>query len=219
MIFAYLLGNPNITITGIILLATCVWSYVAEENPHRKIKWLMNPGWIARRKEYHRFLTSGFIHDGYMHLVFNMIALYSFGLNVEGVFLDNYGEFGALIFLIFYLSAMVFADLPDYFKYRHTDLYNALGASGAVSAVVFASILYNPLNGVFLFLIPIPIPGFIFAALYLFYSDYMAKHGNDNIGHTAHFYGSIYGIAFCVLLDPQVVVLFFRQIMEWRGFF
>lgn len=218
MELAYLFGNPNITITGIITLITCVLSYYAEENPLYKVRWMFNPGKIRRSGQYDRWVMHGFIHSGYMHLGFNMMAFYSFGTNVEYTFITLFGDLGGLIFLLFYISAIAIASLPSYFKYQHTDLYNALGASGAVSAIVFAAILFNPLGGVGVIFIPVYVPGFIFGLIYLAYSQYMSQNSNDNIGHDAHFFGALYGIVFCVVLYPKVIWQFFEQIALWKGF-
>ena len=209
----------NISITTIIIVITVIASIYAEENAYIKSKWLMNPFSIDRRKEYYRFITSGFIHSGYMHLAFNMIALYYFGNTMETVFTSIFGSTGFIMFAFFYVVAIVISDLPTYFKYRNNPAYNSLGASGAVSAIVFAGILFDPLRGIGLLFIPVYLPGFIFGALYLFYTIYMSKNSNDYINHDAHLYGALFGIVVSIVVYPQVITRFIQEISKWQGFF
>ena len=110
------------------------------------------------------------------------------------------------------LSMFRFAIYQQYSRYRNSPGYNAVGASGAVSAVLFASILFEPKMGIYIYLIPIPVPGYIFAPLYLLYCWYMAKRNRDNIGHTAHFWGAVYGLVFPVIIYPSVIGHFIHQL-------
>jgi membrane associated rhomboid family serine protease len=192
---------------------------MAENDPHLKERYLFNPYQINKRGEYYRFITGGFLHAGFVHLAFNMITLYSFGGNCERVFSLIVGneQLGGIIFLVFYLSAIVVSDMVSYMKFKDFSGYRALGASGAVSAVVFAIILLAPLNQLLFFVIPMP--SFIFGGLYMFYTYYMSKHGQDNIGHDAHFFGALYGIVFMIFMRPQAFLDFFTQIAQWKGFF
>lgn len=171
------------------------------------------PYGIKRLKEYYRFLSSGFIHADGMHLFFNMFVLYYAGTAVE----NYYGHFlepaGNLAYLLLYFGGMIAADITVYIKHQEHSWYKSLGASGAVSAVMFASILFDPLNEWYLFFIPIGIPGIIMGIGYLGYSAWAAKNANDNIGHEAHFYGAIFGIVITILLYPKVVTRFINQIM------
>ena len=119
---------------------------------------------------------------------------------------------GSLFFLLLYLSSIVIASISTLYKHKNNHYYNAVGASGAVSATVFASIFFDPLNPVYLFLIPIPIPGIIFGLAYLAYSHYMAKNSRDNINHEAHFYGAVYGMLFPLLIDVQFIEIFLSKL-------
>jgi membrane associated rhomboid family serine protease len=161
----------------------------------------------VRRRQYYRFITHGFIHADAVHLAFNMLALYSFGEGLEDVFSFScvFGGLGKMFFLLLYLSALVVASLPDYFRYKDSFHFKSLGASGAVSAVIFSMIIFFPQSKVSLFFLP-GIPGYIFAIIYLALSVYLDKKGGGNINHSAHFWGAAYGIVFtlvfCQLFAP-----------------
>ncbi len=169
----------------------------------------------ARRGEWYRWLTSGFLHADPMHLIFNMLTLYFFGVYVESWFAALFPGIGSFIYLLFYLAAIVAASSATYQKFRNTSSFASIGASGAVAAVLFACILLDPTIGIMLFFIPIPIPGFIFGVLYLWYSSYAARRGGDNIDHTAHFFGAVFGFFFPILLRPSLFVEFFQQLRDW----
>jgi membrane associated rhomboid family serine protease len=201
--------------TIILVLVTCVTSYRAEENDAFKRKWIHNAYLVNHRQEYYRWLTSGFIHSGYMHLAFNMITLYSFGRVMEQAILTpllGSNQLAGAVFLGFYLLAIIASDLPSYFKYKNNHLYNSLGASGGVSAVVMAVILFFPGLPLNLLFIPIDIPGFMFALLYLFYSAYMAQNAGDHINHNAHLFGSLVGIVFAIAIYPPVIFRFIEEL-------
>lgn len=209
----------NLSLTTIIIIITVITSLIADNRPELKAKYLFFPYLIKTRQEYIRFLSSGFIHGGLMHLLFNMFTLYFFGRIVEYTLAALYGStIGTILFIGFYLVGIIVASTPTYFKFQDNPHYRALGASGGVSAVVFSSILFYPLNPVCLFGI-ICLPGFVFALLYLMYSYYMAKNGQDNIGHDAHFYGAVFGIIFTFIVDWNVFPHFISQLMDWQGFF
>lgn len=169
----------------------------------------------ARQGEYFRWLTSGLLHADYGHLIFNMFTLFFFGPIVEDWCQERFPEWGISFFLFFYLISMVMVSSATYSQHKNNQGYSAIGASGAVSAILFACILLNPTIGIGLFFIPIPIPGFIFGVLYLWYSSYMDKHGKDNIGHSAHIFGAIFGFFFPLLFQPSLFVQFFGQISDW----
>jgi membrane associated rhomboid family serine protease len=181
--------------------------------------WMLNPYAVIHRGQYYRILTSGFIHHDWVHLIFNMITLYFFGRNMEYVFIFLFGGGkGIFYYLVLYFLGMVVADVPSLLKHKDNPNYNSLGASGAVSAVLFASILFSPTNKIYLFFIPIGIPGFIFGALYLIYSYYQGKRMADNINHDAHLYGALFGIIFSVVIRPAVLPGFFEQILNYQLF-
>ena len=193
-------------ITVIIIAITCIVSILCFNGTLNGNKLIFNAYQVWHRKEWYRMLTSGMIHSGWGHLFFNMLTLYFFGRVVEQYFSAAFGGvLGAVLSVVLYVSALAISSLGDLVKYRDNWNYNALGASGAVSAVLFASILFAPKMGIYIYLIPIPVPGYIFAPLYLLYCWYMAKRNMDNIGHTAHFWGAVYGILFPIICKPDVL--------------
>ena len=193
-------------ITVIIIAITCIVSILCFNGTLNGNKLIFNAYQVWHRKEWYRMLTSGIIHSGWGHLFFNMLTLYFFGRVVEQYFSAAFGGvLGAVLYVMLYVSALAISSLGDLVKYRDNWNYNALGASGAVSAVLFASILFAPKMGIYISLIPIPVPGYIFAPLYLLYCWYMAKRNMDNIGHTAHFWGAVYGILFPIICKPDVL--------------
>jgi membrane associated rhomboid family serine protease len=205
----------DFSLTLAIVVITVLTSMSAFNNSATLQKMIFSPYWIKRRKEYHRFITSGFIHGSWMHLLFNMFVLHSFGSSTEMYFGEIFGGMGKWLYIIMYLTAIVISEIYSYFKHQDNPNYASLGASGAVSAVVFASILINPWVGVvFIFFPFFPIPGFVIGILYLIYSAYMAKKGSDNIGHYAHFFGAIFGFIFPVLFKPQLIIHFFNEIIQ-----
>ena len=142
-----------------------------------------------------------------------MLTLYFFGRIVEAYFQVCFGEgLGIVLYVLLYVSAMAVSTLWDLFKYRDDWNYSAVGASGAVSAILFASILFEPKMGIYIYLIPIPVPGYIFAPLYLLYCWWMAKRNADNIGHTAHFWGAVYGLLFPLACRPDIFHHFLSQL-------
>ena len=193
-------------ITVIIIAITCIVSILCFNGTLNGNKLIFNAYQVWHKKEWYRMLTSGMIHSGWGHLFFNMLTLYFFGRVVEQYFSAAFdGVLGTVLYVVLYVSALAISSLGDLVKYRDNWNYNALGASGAVSAVLFASILFAPKMGIYIYLIPIPVPGYIFAPLYLLYCWYMAKRNMDNIGHTAHFWGAVYGILFPIICKPDVL--------------
>ena len=193
-------------ITVIIIAITCIVSILCFNGTLNGNKLIFNAYQVWHRKEWYRMLTSGIIHSGWGHLFFNMLTLYFFGRVVEQYFSAAFGGvLGTVLYVVLYVSALAISSLGDLVKYRDNWNYNALGASGAVSAVLFASILFAPKMGIYIYLIPIPVPGYIFAPLYLLYCWYMAKRNMDNIGHTAHFWGAVYGMLFPIICKPDIL--------------
>ena len=140
-----------------------------------------------------------------------MFALFFFGQHVAYYF----GPLGNQLLVILYLLGIVISDIPTYLKYKDVPNYNSLGASGGVAAVLFSSIMFDPLNPVQIMFIPIDIPGFVLGTLYLIYSYYQGKRMADNINHDAHLYGALFGLVFTVSLRPGVVMSFIQQIRDW----
>jgi membrane associated rhomboid family serine protease len=190
----------NFPITVLLVAVTCITSYLAFSNERIMDNWIFYPPSLTHDKQWYRLITCGFVHRDVIHLGFNMLALYLFGKWIELDFLIFFGGKGRLIYVVFYLSAIVAAILPSYFKHKNNHSYASLGASGGVSAIVFASIIISPFNEVELILIPIGIPGFIFGIIYLVATSYMDRKGiNKGVNHSAHFWGSLYGIAFTIV--------------------
>lgn len=199
-------------ITWIIILLTSAISIPAFSNRAFFDKMKFNAFIIKENKQWYRFISYGLIHADWMHLLINMFVLYSFGEQVEMMFIYIFGLKGTILFLILYVSAIFISAYPSYEKHKNNSWYNAVGASGAVSAILFSSILLLPSSKIYLLFIPFPIPAVIFGILYLIYSAYMAKKAVDNIGHDAHFWGAIYGLTFPIFLKPSLFLNFINQI-------
>lgn len=170
---------------------------------------------INYRKSYYRFLSYGLVHADGLHLFVNMYVLFSFGDWVEYFYGEYFGERGTLYFIILYLGALFTSVIPAYEKHKHHAYYNAVGASGAISAIVFASILIDPLAPMSILFLPFHFPAVVFGVAYLVYSYYMAKKGDSNIGHDAHFFGALFGIMFTILLNKNIAINFFHQLVDW----
>ena len=188
-----------LTITIIILLLTCVISFTAFSNEKITNDLIFYPTAVTNNKQWYRFITCGFIHADIMHLAFNMYTFYLFGGMVEQAFTDIFGESGKALYAVMYITALVACLLPTYFKHKNDYYYRSLGASGAVSAVIFIGIVLNPTMGMSIFPIPINIPAFVFGPLYLIVSAYLSKKGRGNINHSAHIWGALYGIIFIAI--------------------
>ena len=170
----------------------------------RLILW---PPAIKRNRQYDRLLTHGFIHADATHLLFNMITLFFFGRAIEPVFVDRIGMLG---FAAFYLSAIVIAIMPTYIRHANDPQYRSLGASGAVSAVLFSFVLFAPWSLIFVFFIPVP--AIVYAVLYIGYSIWMDRRGTDNVNHSAHLWGAVYGMLFTVMMEPRVATTFLARV-------
>ncbi len=190
-------------ITWIIIGITAVVSYLAFQNPALMDKLQFNAAIIVHRKQYYRVVSHAFIHIGWMHLAVNMLVLYFFGRNVESYFGYFFGNKAALYFLVLYIGGILVSNAWSLIKHKNDYYYNAVGASGAVSAVLFAFIFLDPWEKLYLFAI-IPIPGIIFGVGYLIYSYQMGKRKADNVAHDAHFLGAVFGFIFPIILKPEL---------------
>ena len=199
-----------------IIAITAIISILAFRNRLLFDRLRFNPFAIKHEKEGWRFFTYAFLHANWGHLLINMFVLYSFGDVVIKAFSIYFGSNGVIYFLLLYLGGILFSVLFDFGKNKNNSMYSAVGASGAVAAIVFSSILIYPTGSIFLFPIPFPIPSIIFGVLYLAYSAVMARKGRDNIGHSAHFWGAIFGIVFTLALKPAIFISFLEQI---KGYF
>jgi membrane associated rhomboid family serine protease len=195
----------------IILAATCIVSFMAFSNRRLIDDLILWPPAIERKREYYRLVTYGLIHADGMHLLFNMITLYFCGGWMEPFYEERMGAFG---FGLFYLGGLIVSILPTYLKNRHNNNYRSLGASGAVSAVLFAFILINPWAQ--LLVLFVRVPAIIYAVLYVGYSIYMDRQGRGNINHSAHLWGAAYGVVFTVLVDKSVLPGFLDELAHPR---
>ncbi|MCK9203777.1 MAG: rhomboid family intramembrane serine protease [Bacteroidales bacterium] len=198
--------------TYIIIFITVVISILALSNEEIFSRLKFNAYDVKHSNQWYRFFTYGFIHAGYVHLIINMIVLYSFANIVETRFQSYFPGKGSFYYLLLYAGGLLLSIIPAFGKHKNDVFYNAVGASGAVSSVLFSSILLYPTGKIFFFFIPIPIPAPVFGILYLAYEYYMAKHGRDNIGHDAHLWGAIFGIVYTLALKPGIIFLFLEQI-------
>jgi membrane associated rhomboid family serine protease len=199
--------------TLILLIITAVISVIAFSNQGVMRKLIHNPWMVHHRKEYWRLISSGFIHADWMHLLINMFVLFGFGQAVEIYYEAYFGEKGTYYFIMLYLSSIVIANTPSQAKHRDNPHYNSLGASGAVSAILFAAILFNPWSKVYLFGV-IGIPGIILGPLYLILEYRMGKKGGTNINHDAHFWGALFGLIFTILLKPSIFMDFLHRLSQ-----
>ena len=198
-------------ITLLIIAVTCIVSFVAFNNARLMDDLILWPPAIEKKKEYHRLVTYGLIHADFYHLLFNMITLFFFGRAMEPRFAMYLGSTG---FLLFYIGALVVSILPTFLANRHNANYRSLGASGAVSAVLFAFILWMPWARMVVFVIPMP--AIVYAVLYVAYSIWMDRQGTDNVNHSAHLWGAAYGIAFTLIMQPGLLSHFLSELARPR---
>ena len=196
-------------LTYALIGITVLVSWLAFERPRLLERLILWPPAIDRKKQFDRLLTHGFIHADWQHLLFNMITLFFFGRFAEQVITELIGPIG---FIAFYLSAIVIAILPTYLRHRHDAHYRSLGASGAVSAVLFAFILINPWSLIFIFFLPVP--AILYGVFYVGYSFWMDRKGTDNTNHSAHLSGAIYGVLFMLLMEPRIAGVFLQRLMS-----
>jgi hypothetical protein len=188
------------SVTVLIIAITCIASFIGFSNQKLIDDLIFYPPAITNRNQWYRFITCGFIHADIPHLAFNMYSFYMFGQSIEDACVSIFGASGKLMYLLLYISALFVCLLPTYFKNKDSYHYRSLGASGAVSAIVFAFIFLDPLQGIGLIIIPgINLPAFLFGIIYLGVSAYLAKRGSSNINHSAHFWGAVYGIVFLII--------------------
>jgi membrane associated rhomboid family serine protease len=202
----------NITYT--IIGLTVLISLLAMNRERMMQNLMMNPYRIKRNREYYRFLTSGFIHINHVHLLFNMFSFYFFGTLIERIFSTVFGAAGGVYFIALYLLAIIVSDVPTYFKQKDNPQYNSLGASGGVAAVIFAFIIFEPLQLICFFIV-MCMPGFIIGILFIAISYYQGRKASTAINHEAHLFGALFGLFFCIITYPASIVKFFEQIRNW----
>ena len=191
-------------ITLSIIALTAIISVIAFSNREVFRRLAFNAYDIKHFKNSYRFLSYALIHADWIHLLVNMMVLYSFGRIVEAYYGFYFGTKGILYYILLYVGGTALSTLPSYGKHKDDYHYTAVGASGAVSAVLFASIIFDPMSKIMIFPIPIGIPAIIFGPMYLAYSWYMGKKNIDNVGHDVHFWGAIFGFVFTIILKPAL---------------
>ena len=191
------------TITLMLILVIALTSAFAFSQRETMAQLQFNAYKIYHRHQYYRVISHALVHANWEHLIVNMIVLYSFGTLVERYFAMYFGEVGSYYYLTLFFTSIVISSLWSLFKEKNNPYYNAVGASGAVSAILFTAIFFQPWEPIYFFGI-LPIPGIIFGGLYLYYSYYMSAKKTDNIGHDAHFLGAIFGFFFPVILRPEL---------------
>ncbi len=199
-------------LTLFLVAVTVLVSAVCFSNQELFYRLLFNPYSIFERKQWYRFFTHGFVHANWMHLLVNMLVFFFFGDHVHQYFLYFLGAKGHLFFLLLYIGGIGFAVLPSYRKHRDNYLYNGVGASGAVAAILFSSIVFDPASKICLYGV-LCLPGIVWGIAYLAYEYYMGKKGNTNINHDAHFFGAVYGVVFTLISVPDSAVLFYNRLL------
>lgn len=196
--------------TTAIIIITVIVSFIAWQNRTAMGRLIFDPLSIQRFKQYDRFVTHGFVHADGMHLFFNMFTLYFFGRVIERFYITKFGSLG---FLGFYVLAIVAAIIPTYLKNKRNPHYLSLGASGAVSAVLFSFVLFAPWETLYFFGI-LPIPAIVFAVLYTAYSIYADRRGTGNTNHSAHLFGAAFGVVATLLIEPTLLLHFLSALLN-----
>ena len=198
--------------TFAIIALTAIISFLALNNEALFARLRFNAWDVKHNNHWYRFFTYGLIHADFFHLLVNMLVLFSFGRIVESYFAVLFPEKAKFYYLLMYAGGLILSVLPAFGKHKNDVFYNAVGASGAVAAILFSAIILHPTGSIYLFFIPIPIPAPVFGVLYIAYEYYMSKRANDNIGHDAHLWGAIFGIVFTIALKPALAAWFFSEI-------
>ncbi|MBE7178230.1 MAG: rhomboid family intramembrane serine protease [Mucilaginibacter polytrichastri] len=202
MLEAYLQEAP---VAGVIFIITIVYSLIAFFNQDVYAGSMMHPYSVSRGEKVYTLLTSGFVHNGFAHLLFNMFSYFFFAFPLEMRL--GHWQFGLL-----YIVSIILSDIPTVVKHKDDFWYRSLGASGGVCAVLFSYILFSPFTRLMIFPLPIPIPAILYAVLFLAYCVYASRQQADNINHDAHFFGALNGLVLTILLKPGIVPYFFSQL-------
>jgi membrane associated rhomboid family serine protease len=200
------------SLTLIIIVITAAFSIMAFNRAELMARYQFNAYMIYHRKQYYRFITHAFLHADWMHLIINMLVLYSFGQFVENNLRYYFGSISPALYLILYFGAVILSSISTFRKHKDDHWYNAVGASGAVSAVMFSSVVFGPFMMIYLYGI-IPLPALLWAALYVGYSVYAGSKANDNINHDAHLWGGLFGMIFTLVLSPDIASRFLDQLL------
>lgn len=185
-------------VASIIFVFTIITSLYAFYDHSLYGKFMLHPFSVSKGQNVYTLITSGLVHADWMHLFFNMFTFYAFAFALES-------SMGSLRFGILYFLGLVLSDLPTVFKHKDHFNYNSLGASGAISAVLFSYILFNPMSKIYIMFIPIGIPAVVFGVLYLIYCAYASRNSRDHINHDAHFFGALTGLIFTIIFVPGIL--------------
>ena len=199
--------------TIILIAITVAVSYAAFKSPKLMENLQFNASKIYHKNEYHRLITHAFVHANWEHLFVNMIVLFSFGQAIEIYFKYNFGNNHILYYFLLYFGGILTSNLYALIKHRNNYFYNSVGASAAVASVLFAAIFFDPWHKILFFYV-LPIPGIIFAALYLVYSYQMSIKQKDNVAHDAHFLGALFGFIFPILINPTLFETFLDKLFR-----
>jgi len=197
----------DITLT--IIVVTCIITLTGFKNGKIVDDLIFWPPAITKKHQYYRFITCGLIHADWMHLIFNMLTLFFFGRIME-VYYQGILGLQKWYYLALYTGALIVSNIPTFIKHRNDYNYRSLGASGAVSAVLFAFILLKPWQQIIVLVFPVP--AIIYGGLFLFYSAYMSRKGGDHVNHDAHFYGALFGVLFTIAVRPDVLEIFMNEL-------
>jgi len=200
----------NTPVASVIFIFTIITSIYAFNDNVLYGKFMLHPYSVYRKNKVYTLLTSGLIHANWMHLIFNMFTFFFFAFRLEATI--GHWQFGVI-----YILGLILSDLPTMVKHKDDFWYNSLGASGAVSAVLFSYILFYPFSTLMIFPLPIPIWACLFGVLYLIYCAYMSRNSRDNINHDAHFFGAICGVIITIILEPNIIPHFFGSLMSAIG--
>ena len=207
------------SLTLILILITAFISWRAFSDPQLRARLMFIPSAVKERGEYYRFITHGFVHGDFNHLLFNMWAFYIFGDTAEMIFNEYlFGPgLGGIMYILFYVAAIVASSYPDYIRHQDNRAYASLGASGGVAALLWPYVMIAPWNW---FIFP-PLPAILLAVGYIFYSSYKDRVGGDNIGHNAHLWGAIFGLLVYVVLlitrEPALLEYFLSELAQPKG--
>jgi membrane associated rhomboid family serine protease len=197
-------------VASIIFLFTIVTSIYAFNDNNLFGKFMLHPYSVSRKHKVYTLITSGLIHADWMHLIFNMMTFFFFAFQLEAMI-------GSWQFGMVYILSLVLSDIPSVMKHKNDMWYNSLGASGAISGVLFSYILFQPFSSMMIFPIPIPIWAIIFGPLYLVYCAYASRHARDHINHDAHLFGALAGMVVTVAVVPGVIPHFISQLLTKIG--
>lgn len=201
-------------ITTLLVAANVIVSLMCFQNRDLFYKLSLNPYSIKHDRQWYRLITHAFVHADFFHLFINMFVLYNFGSILEILFKVHFGDKATMLFFLLYIGGIVFATPTALKRHQDNPGYNAVGASGVTSAIVFSFIALLPGHYLYLFA-ALPIPAFVFGILYLVFEAVMDKRGRGNIAHDAHFWGAVFGFVFTLLMNVELIPEFFRQIIQF----